>query len=237
MFTLLAAASAAPLLSIPTAAGPLELTSLYHGTMRFQLGAAVLWVDPWSKAPAAPGPADLVLITDVHFDHLDPAALSAVRGPTTTVVVPNAVAAELGAAQVVKVLANGESATVGPFTVKAVPMYNVVRGPEPGKRFHDRGRGNGYLITVGGATVYVAGDTECTPEMKALTGVTHAFVPMNLPYTMPPEEAAACVKAFAPSHVTPVHYGESDLAVFAKGLEGTAIKVDRLDAYPGGMPW
>jgi L-ascorbate metabolism protein UlaG (beta-lactamase superfamily) len=85
--------------------------------------------------------------------------------------------------------------------------------------------------------VYVAGDTECTPEMKALTGVTHAFVPMNLPYTMPPEEAAACVKAFAPAHVTPIHYGDSDLAVFSKALQGTAVQVDQLNAYPGGMPW
>lgn len=237
MLFLATAAHAAPILSIPTSAGPLEVTTLYHGSVRLQLGSTVVWIDPWSKAPQTPGPADLVLITDIHFDHLDKAALAAVTGPKTTVVAPAAVAKELGEGKVGKVLANGESATVGAFTLQAVPMYNLLRGPEPGQVFHEKGRGNGYLVTVGGTKVYFAGDTECTPEMKALTGVQHAFVPMNLPYTMPPAEAAGCVKAFAPGHVTPYHYGDSDLSLFEKGLAGTGIVVDKVDAYPGGLPF
>jgi L-ascorbate metabolism protein UlaG (beta-lactamase superfamily) len=234
---LFASALAAPLVTVPTAAGPLELTLAYHATLRFQLGATTLWIDPWAKAPLdGVAPGDLVLITDVHFDHLDPAALAKVRGPQTQLVAPKAVADQLPGVQ--HVLANGQTATVGPFTITAVPMYNLVRGPETGGKFHDPGRGNGYLVTVGGKTIYVAGDTECTPEMKALKRVDHAFVPMNLPYTMPPEEAAACVKAFAPAHVTPIHYAGSDLAVFAAGLaDAPAIAVDRIDAYPGGLPW
>jgi len=100
-------------------------------------------------------------------------------------------------------------------------MYNEKRGPEPGKRFHDKGRGNGYLLGFGDKTVYVSGDTECTPEMKALKKVDVAFVCMNLPFTMPPEEAAECVKAFKPRIVIPFHYRGSDLQKFERALAGT----------------
>jgi len=87
------------------------------------------------------------------------------------------------------------------------------------------GRGNGYIVTYGGLRVYIAGDTEGIPEMRALKNIDVAFVPMNLPYTMPPEEAAEAVKAFHPKVVYPYHFGESDLTVFSKALAGTGIDV------------
>ena len=90
--------------------------------------------------------------------------------------------------------------------VEAVPMYNLTRGPEAGKLFHDKGRGAGWVLSFAGTRVYVSGDTECTPEMKALTGIDVAFVCMNLPYTMPPKEAAACVNAFKPRVLLPHHF-------------------------------
>jgi len=133
------------------------------------------------------------------------------------------------------VLANGETKEIGGAKVTAVPMYNLQRGPEPGKLFHDKGRGNGYVVEVAGKRIYIAGDTECTDEMKALTNIDVAFVPMNLPYTMTPDEAAACVKAFAPKVLYPYHYGESDLSKLAEQV-GPATEVRLREWYPGGPP-
>jgi L-ascorbate metabolism protein UlaG (beta-lactamase superfamily) len=106
-------------------------------------------------------------------------------------------------------------------------MYNFTpgRGPAPGKFYHDKGRGNGYVLTYGGKRFYISGDTEATPEMKALKNIDVAFVCMNLPYTMTPEEAAAGVRAFAPKIVYPYHYRESNLKAFEDGLKGSGVEV------------
>jgi L-ascorbate metabolism protein UlaG (beta-lactamase superfamily) len=119
-----------------------------------------------------------------------------------------------------KVLNNGESTTIGGIKIDAVPMYNLKRGPEAGKLFHDKGRGNGYVLNIGDKRVYFSGDTEAVDEMKGLKNINVAFVCMNLPYTMPPEEAAEGVKAFRPKIVYPYHYRGSDVDVFAKALDG-----------------
>ena len=110
-------------------------------------------------------------------------------------------------------------------------MYNLQRGPSPGQLFHDKGRGNGYVVTLGGKRLYIAGDTECTPEMKALKDIDVAFVPMNLPYTMPPSEAAECVKAFKPKIVYPYHYRGQNLDEFASALKGSGVDVRIRDWY------
>ncbi len=104
-------------------------------------------------------------------------------------------------------------------------MYNLKRGPAEGKLFHDKGRGNGYVVTYGGKRFYFAGDTEGVEEMRALRNIDAAFVPMNLPYTMPPEEAADAVKAFRPKVVYPYHYRGADLSVFEKALAGSGVEV------------
>jgi len=130
------------------------------------------------------------------------------------------------------VIAAGQNKKIGPFSVDAVPAYNMKRGPAEGKLFHDKGRGVGYIVTYGGKRFYFSGDTEAIPEMKALKNIDVAFVCMNLPYTMPPDEAADAVKAFHPKIVIPYHFHGSDLAVFQKGLEGTGIEVRVLDWYP-----
>jgi L-ascorbate metabolism protein UlaG (beta-lactamase superfamily) len=110
-------------------------------------------------------------------------------------------------------------------------MYNLKRGPSEGKFYHDKGRGNGYVITYGGLRIYVAGDTEGTPEMRGLKNIDVAFIPMNLPYTMTPEEAAEAVKAFKPKVVYPYHYRESDTRAFASALAGSGIDVRLLNWY------
>ncbi|HEY2516654.1 MAG TPA: MBL fold metallo-hydrolase, partial [Polyangiaceae bacterium] len=123
----------------------------------------------------------------------------------------------------------------GAFKIEAVPMYNLSRGPAPGKLFHDKGRGDGYVFTFGDARVYVSGDTECTAEMKGLTDLKVAFLCMNLPYTMPVEEVAACARAMKPKIVYPYHYRGQDPRAFAALLEGTGIDVRLRDWY-GAAP-
>lgn len=225
-------------LVIETDAGPVKITPVYHATTKIEVGGQTWWLDPWSKAALDDAPkADVVLITDNHFDHKDPDALAKVVQDGTVFVAPEVVKNELETYTVQHVLANGASVTLGPVTVSAVPMYNLVRGPEGGGVFHDAGRGNGYLLAVGGRKIYFAGDTECTPELKALSGIDLAFLPMNLPYTMTPEEAAACVNEFRPRVVVPYHYAGSDLAAFRAGVTAEGVTVETVEYYPGGLPW
>jgi L-ascorbate metabolism protein UlaG (beta-lactamase superfamily) len=128
---------------------------------------------------------------------------------------------------------NGDTRNVGDLVATAVPMYNLKRGPEAGKLYHDKGRGNGYELDFGGTRVYLSGDTECTPEMKALEKIDVAFVCMNLPYTMPPSEAAECIAAFKPKVVFPYHYRGSDLAELDRGLAGKeGIEIRKRAWYP-----
>lgn len=216
--------------TLETSAGPVTITPIHHGTLALGFAGKTIVFDPFSKAPEGWLPkADLVLVTDIHGDHLDPKGIEAVRKVGTTIIAPRVVADELPEA---KVLSNGEKTEALGITIEAVPMYNLTRGPEPGKLFHDKGRGNGYLLRVGDKTLYISGDTACTDEMKALQNVDLAFVCMNLPYTMPPEEAAECVKAFKPKVVIPFHYRDSDLSVFEKALADTSeVEVRRRDFY------
>lgn len=184
-----------------------------------EAGGKVIHVDPWIQGNYEGVPkADIVLITDIHGDHMDPKALELVKKEGMQVLAPAAVVEKITTATAIK---NGESKTVGAFTIEAVPMYNEKRGPSEGKFFHDKGRGNGYVITYGGTRLYIAGDTEGVPEMRALKNIDVAFIPMNLPYTMTPEEAADAVKAFKPKVVYPYHYRESNTQAFADALKST----------------
>jgi L-ascorbate metabolism protein UlaG (beta-lactamase superfamily) len=211
-----------------TSAGPLKITPIQHGSLYIEAGGQVIQVDPavsgfatppdFSKVPKA----DIVLITDIHEDHLDTANLPKVRKAGTTVIIPGAASSQVKDGVVMK---NGETKKIGAWTIEAIPMYNLKNGPAPGQLFHDKGRGNGYIVTYGGLRIYIAGDTEGIPEMRALKNIDVAFVPMILPYTMSPEDAANAVKAFKPKVVYPYHYGMSDLKVFEAELKGTGIDV------------
>lgn len=229
----LAAVAAPPALekdTIPTSAGPLEVTFVGHGTLVFELGGKVVHVDPWTKLAdyAALPKADVVLVTHAHQDHLDLAAIAAVRKPETKVFVAPACEGKVEGATVFR---NGEKATVDGLPVEAVPAYNVVAKRPDGSPFHPKGQGNGYVVTFGATRVYVAGDTEDTPEMKALEGIDVAFLPMNLPYTMTPEMVAEAAHAFRPKVLYPYHYGETDTARLVdllKGAKGTEVRIRRM---------
>ncbi len=202
-----------------TANGDLKITFIGHGTIMFTYGSKVIHVDPVSRyADYAQLPkADLVLITHEHGDHLDAKAVQAVSSDRTTVAANQSSAKALPRAVAV---ANGETRTLAGFTVEAVPAYNLE------KAFHPKGNGNGYVITFGNKRVYVAGDTENTPEMKALKRIDIAFLPMNLPYTMTPEMVADAARAFRPRVLYPYHFGSTDTAALVQLLKDeTGIEV------------
>jgi L-ascorbate metabolism protein UlaG (beta-lactamase superfamily) len=216
--------------TFPTSAGPVKITPLFHASTLIEAGGKTIYLDPAKPANFAGHPkADLILITDIHQDHMDPDSIAAISQPSTEIFAPPAVVVTVKTA---KPIANGESKTWQGWTIDAIPAYNLTRGPAPGKLFHDKGRGNGYVLTYGGVRFYFSGDTEGIPEMRALKNIDVAFVCMNLPYTMPPEEAADAVKTFHPKVVIPYHYRGSDLSVFQKKLEGTGIEVRLLEWYP-----
>ncbi len=213
-----------------TSAGPVKITPIYHASTLIEGGGKTIYLDPAKPAKLSGLPkADLILITDIHGDHMDPDSIKTISKDGTQIFAAPAVVQTVTSA---KPIANGESKTCEGWTIEAIPAYNLKRGPAPGKLFHDKGRGNGYVLTYGGKRFYFSGDTEDVPEMRALKNIDVAFVCMNLPYTMPPEEAADAVKAFHPKIVIPYHYRGSDLSVFKKALEGTGIEVRELEWYP-----
>jgi len=205
-----------------TSAGTLKITPIQHASLMIEAGGQVVYVDPAQGSYDGLPKADLILLTDIHGDHLVPAVIDKVKKAGTTIIAPAAVAATVKEAMVMK---NGDTKKIGSWTIEAIPMYNMKRGPSAGQLYHDKGRGNGYVVTYGGMRFYFSGDTENIPEMRALKNIDVAFVCMNLPYTMPPDEAAEAVKAFHPKIVYPYHYMGSDLKVFQTALNGIDVRL------------
>jgi L-ascorbate metabolism protein UlaG (beta-lactamase superfamily) len=213
--------------AIPTAAGDLEITFIGHGSLALAFGGQVIQVDPYSQLTdyAQLPKADIVLITHEHRDHLDLDALEKVRSPDT-IVVANAAAGEQVPGS--RVMNNGDMETVNGIKIEVVPAYNLVHMRDTGQPFHPKGVGNGYILTFGGKRVYIAGDTENTPEMKALQDIDVAFLPMNLPYTMTPEMVADAARAFQPRILYPYHFGDTDTAKLKALLadqKGIAVRI------------
>jgi L-ascorbate metabolism protein UlaG (beta-lactamase superfamily) len=212
---------------IPTAKGDLAITFLGHGTLMMTFGGKTIHVDPYGDVAdyGALPKADLVLLTHEHYDHMDPAALKAILRPDTVIVGSKACGPKLPRAVI---LANGDKKTVLGLAIEAVPAYNVAHKRPDGSPFHPKGDGNGYIVAFGDKRVYIAGDTDNTPEMKALKDIDVAFLPMNLPYTMAPEQVADAAKAFRPKILYPYHYGDTDpakLVGLLKGDEGIEVRI------------
>jgi L-ascorbate metabolism protein UlaG (beta-lactamase superfamily) len=217
-----------PVQEFQTNKGVVKITPIRHASMLIQAGVRNIYIDPAQGSLEGLPSADIILITDIHGDHMAPPMIAKLENKKTLIIGPKAVAATVTN---IEVMNNGESKTVGDWTIDAVPMYNIQRKSPDGKLYHDKGRGNGYVLTYDGMRFYISGDTEGIPEMRALKNIDVAFVCMNLPYTMTPEEAADAVKEFHPKIVYPYHYGKSDLQVFKKALEGTGIDVRLVDWY------
>jgi len=214
---------------VHTSAGDLRLTPLYHGSVMLEFGGHVIHVDPWSQGDySGLPPADLLVITHTHADHLDRMMVDQLHKASTVIVSPPAVADTLNCAPrcgSLEIVGDGEKRTVMDIGFEGVPMYNLAQGPAPGQPFHHKGIGAGYVLTFGNTRVYFSGDTECVPEVKALRNIDIAFLSMNPPRTMSTAEAAACAAAFQPKIVYPYHYRGSNLQDFANALGGKPIEV------------
>jgi len=218
-----------------TERGDLTVHPINHGSLAFTFDEKTILVDPFGGADLyskfeAP---DIIFLTDIHGDHLNPETLTELDTENTTFVVPMAVAQELNVThEKIVVIQNGNSTIVNEIPVSAIPMYNLpVDDPESR---HPKGRGNGYVIDFGGKTVYISGDTEDIPEMRALEGIDIAFVCMNLPYTMDIQQAANAVVDFQPAVVYPYHHRGQDIQEF-KNLVDAAdvdVRVKLRDWYP-----
>ena len=205
---------------ISTSAGDLELTFIGHGSLMMTFGGKIIHIDPYNRvADYTKLPkADLILLTHDHPDHLDQVALQSIRTTDTMVILPPVCVEKVMGGTVMK---NGDVQKVLGIKVEAVPAYNLVHKRDNGQFFHPKGVGNGYVLTFGDKRIYVAGDTENIPEMKALQSIYCAFLPMNLPYTMTPEMVADAAKAFKPKILYPYHYGETDPTRLTEMLKDT----------------
>jgi len=210
-----------------TSAGKVEITIIQHASLMLKAGGKIVYIDPAQGKYDGLPQADYIFITDIHGDHLVLPIIEKLKQSGTVIVAPKAVAEKVPGCTV---MANGDTKTVGDFKVEAIPMYNL-KPAANGQFYHDKGRGNGYVIAIGGKRFYFAGDTEGIPEMRALKSIDVAFIPMNLPYTMTPADAADAVKAFHPAVVYPYHYRGQDTKIFATALEGTGIDVRLRDWY------
>jgi L-ascorbate metabolism protein UlaG (beta-lactamase superfamily) len=205
----------------------IKLTFLGHATLMMTYGKTVIHVDPveeyadYSKLPKA----DIVLITHDHSDHCSPTAVSRLRTAETQVVLTAQCAKKLTGGIV---LGNGEAKIVKGIRIEAVPAYNIVHMRSAGIPFHPKGEGNGYAVSLGKLRVYIAGDTENTPEMKALQNIDIAFLPMNLPYTMTPEMVADAARVFRPKVLYPYHYGDSDASRLPTLLKDMDVRIRKL---------
>lgn len=204
----------------PTAQGDLKITCIGHGTLMFTFVGKVIHVDPvfsyadYTKMPKA----DLILVTHDHGDHLDDVAIQDVTKGGTTIICTKKCLERLNSEGSI-VLTNGETTTVQGIKIEAVPAYNIKHMRSENSPFHPKGEGNGYILTFGDKRIYVAGDTENTPEMKALKNIDVAFLPMNLPYTMTPEMVADAARAFKPKVLYPYHFGNTDTSQLVELLE------------------
>ncbi|MGB5435207.1 MAG: MBL fold metallo-hydrolase [Maribacter sp.] len=216
-----------------------KIIPIEHATAILEWNDLTIYIDPEGGQEAFKGQKqpDLILITDIHGDHFSLETLQALNTERAKIIVPQAVADLLPKefTPQVDVLQNGESKERYGINVEAIPMYNL---REEAKKFHEKGRGNGYVLNMGEQRIYLSGDTEDIPEMRALQNIDKAFVCMNLPYTMTVESAADAVLAFKPKQVYPYHYrgnpDVSDVAKFKALVEkgDSIIEVIQLDWYP-----
>ena len=233
---------------VSTDTGDIVLTPIIHASVQIEHASRVIQVDPWSAGDLSRAkPADLILVTDDPGHHLDPTAIATLRKPGAPVVVTSGGHARFPEG---RVLSNGETGVFAGIRVEAIPAYDLT----PGNPLHPKGEANGYVITLGSRRVYIAGVTECVPEIQALRDIDVAILPMNLPLDrMRPIPVVECVKTFKPESVYLYHYDRAyarwlgdpqgpqpntaqetaaTLRVFQDALEGEPVEFRNARWYP-----
>lgn len=221
-----------------TNSGEVTIIPINHATLALKWGQEVIYFDPSGDHQLfkeVPKPT-MILITDIHGDHLNLSTLDRMGAKDIQVVAPPAVADKIPRSySKVRVLPNGQSIELSGVKIEAIPMYNL---PESKDSRHPKGRGNGYVLTIAGKRLYISGDTADIPEMRALEDIDVAFVCMNLPYTMDVASAASAVLDFAPTIVYPYHFrgqnGLSDVGQFKETVTtgNKSIEVRLREWYP-----
>ncbi len=217
----------------------LQIIPIEHATTVLRYKDKTIYIDPTGGLSAFRNQKEpnLVLITDIHGDHMNIDTLDSLNLTKAKIIVPAAVAEKLPAnyTEQLVIINNGETKNIDGIVIEAIPMYNL---REEALKFHSKGRGNGYVLTLGEERLYFSGDTEDIPEMRALKNIDIAFICMNLPWTMTEESAADAVLEFKPKQVYPYHYrGKEKLSDVKKFKEivnsgNAAIEVIQLDWYP-----
>lgn len=215
---------------LPTAGGDLKITFIGHASLMFEFDGKVIYNDPVGQYGDFSGlpKADVILAAHEHGDHFDLETIQKISKNGTKVVMTPLCEAKLPGGIVLK---NGESTTVEGIRIEAVPAYNLVHMRSPGAPYHPKGVGNGYVVTFGDKRVYVAGDTENIPEMRALGRIDVAFLPMNLPYTMTPEMTADAARMVKPKILYPYHTTDTDtskLQPLLKDEKGIEVRIRRM---------
>jgi len=195
---------------------------LGHDSFRIS-GSKVVYVDPWKLAPGAV-PADVILVTHDHYDHLSKKDIAAISRPGTVVVAPQSVTSQLGGQTIT--IRRGETVDANGVSVTAVPAYNVNKFASPGKRFHEAESDNvGFVFELDGRRIYHAGDTDAIPEMAQID-VDVALLPVSGTYVMTAAEAAEACHVLKAGVVIPMHYGE------VAGSGEDAEHLSRVCRYP-----
>ncbi|MCD6345782.1 MAG: MBL fold metallo-hydrolase [Bacteroidales bacterium] len=209
---------------IETIGGDLAITFIGHSSLVFEFQGQVIHIDPWgrladySKQPKA----DLIVLTHEHADHFDINAIEACKKEGTKVLLTKACYKKLKYGQIMK---NGDYYSFKGIPIEAVAAYNILSRRGNGQPYHPKGVGNGYIFSFGNKRVYVAGDTELIPEMDKFQKIDIAFLPMNIPYTMPPEMVAMVAEKLKPAILYPYHYGNTKTEKITRLLMGSGIDV------------
>lgn len=204
-----------------TAKGELSIHFVNHGSLFFEYNGKVIHIDPVARMGEYDNypKADLILITHHHGDHLDLGAIDLIKKENTKIILTQKCSEMSENLSNLIIIKNGDVLNINELEIEAVVAYNILHKRENGDPFHVKGEGNGYVIRFGDKKVYIAGDTENTPEMKELNNIDIAFLPMNLPYTMTPEMVADAAKAFRPKILYPYHYGKTDTSILVELLK------------------
>ena len=206
----------------------LKITFFKHASLLLEYAGQKIFVDPVSDyADYTQQPkADFILITHEHGDHFDTKAIAAIETNQTKIIANPNCRKMLNRGQEMK---NGDVLQLAKdIKLEAVPAYNTTPGRD---KFHPKGRDNGYILTLGETRIYIAGDTEDIPELNQVKDIDIAFLPVNQPYTMTPEQAIRAAKIIKPRVLYPYHYGETDIHKVKEGLKnetGTEVRIRAL---------